>query len=58
MGERPFTDYVKTRFYNPIYSAVNDFVEQNWKYLDLRISNVHNVGGAAMSEGASSTSSA
>ena len=24
LDDRSFTDYIKTRFYNPIYSAVND----------------------------------
>ncbi len=49
-SDRSFTSYIKTRFYDPIYSAVNDFVEQSWEGFDLRISNVHNVGVMAMSD--------
>ena len=41
---RSFTDYIKTRFYNNIYSAVDGFVEQSWEGFDLRISNVHIIG--------------
>jgi hypothetical protein len=47
---RSFTNYIKTRFYDPIYTAASDFVEQNWESFDLRISNVHNIGGVAMSD--------
>jgi len=32
-SDRSFTDYIKTRFYNNIYSAVDGFVEQSWKAL-------------------------
>ena len=49
-SDRSFTNYIKTRFYDPIYSAVDDFVEQSWESFDLRISNVHNIGGVAMSD--------
>jgi transcriptional regulator with XRE-family HTH domain len=48
--DRSFAGYVKSRFYDPIYSAVDDFVEQSWESFDLRISNVHNIGGVAMSD--------
>jgi hypothetical protein len=43
-SDRSFTDYIKTRFYNDIYSAVDGFVEQSWEGFDLRISNVHIIG--------------
>lgn len=48
--DRSFAGHVKSRFYDPIYSAVDDFVEQSWESFDLRISNVHNIGGVAMSD--------
>jgi hypothetical protein len=43
-SDRSFTNYIKTRFYDPIYTAASDFVEQNWESFDLRISNVHTIG--------------
>ncbi len=49
-NDRSFTAYVKDKFYNDIYPAVEKYVEQNWKGLDLRLRNVHTVGGAAMSD--------
>ena len=49
-SDRSFTNYIKTRFYDSIYSAVDDFVEQSRGGFDLRISNVHNIGGVAMSD--------
>ncbi len=49
-SDRSFTSYIKNRFYDNIYSAVNDFVEQNWESFDLRISNVHTIGIVAMSD--------
>ena len=48
-ADRSFTDYIKDKFFNDIYKAVEDFVELNWGHLDLDISNVHSVGGVAMS---------
>ncbi len=47
---RSFTAYVKNKFNNDIYPAVEEYVEQNWKGLDLRLRNVHTVGGVAMSD--------
>ncbi|MDD3418656.1 MAG: hypothetical protein PHN96_03795 [Eubacteriales bacterium] len=47
---RSFTNYIKNRFYDDIYSAVDDFVGQSWRGFDLRISNVHNIGGVTMSD--------
>lgn len=49
-SDRSFTNYIKTRFYDPIYTVASDFVEQNWESFDLRISNVHTVGVVAMSD--------
>lgn len=47
-ADRSFTDYVKDKFFNTIYKAVEDFVEHNWERLDLDISNVHSVGEVSM----------
>ena len=41
--DRSSIDYVKNKFYDDIYPAVEDFVERNWEGLDLRRSNVHDV---------------
>ena len=49
-SDRSFTSYIKTRFYDLIYSAVDDFVEQSRESFDLCISNVHTVGVVAMSD--------
>ena len=48
-ADRSFTDYIKDKFFNDIYKAVEDFVEHNWERLDLDISNVHSVGEVSMS---------
>jgi len=50
MGDRSFTNYIKKRFYDSIYSAVDDFVEQGWGSFNLRISSVHTISGVAMSD--------
>ena len=47
--DRSFADYVREKLYNRIYKSVEEFVELNWERLDLDISNVHSVGGVAMS---------
>ena len=47
--DRSFTDYVREKLFNHIYKRVEEFVELNWGHLDLDISNVHSVGGVAMS---------
>ena len=47
--DRSFADYVREKLYNRIYKRVEEFVELNWERLDLDISNVHSVGGVAMS---------
>jgi len=49
-GDRSFTDYVKSRFFNDLYSAAEEYVEQNWEGLDLDLRNIHRVGGVAMSD--------
>mgnify|MGYP000957142768 CR=1 FL=1 len=47
-SDRSFTSYIKNRFYDSIYTAASDFVEQNWGSFDLRTSNVHTIGGVSM----------
>ena len=49
-GDRSFTDYVKSRFFNDLYSAAEKYVEQNWESLDLDLRNIHRVGEIAMSD--------
>ena len=49
-GDRSFTDYVKSRFFNDLYSAAEEYVEQNWEALDLDLRNIHQVGEVAMSD--------
>ena len=49
-GDRSFADYVQEKLYNRIYKSVEEFVELNWERLDLDISNVHSVGGVAMTD--------
>ncbi len=45
-----FTAYVKDKLYNDLYPALEDFIKRNWQSLDLRINNVHNIGGVALSD--------
>lgn len=49
-GDRSFADYVQEKLYNRIYKSVEEFVKLNWEHLDLDISNVHSVGGVAMTD--------
>ncbi|WP_296972578.1 helix-turn-helix transcriptional regulator [Tepidanaerobacter sp. EBM-38] len=44
VGNRSFTDYVRSRFYNELYSAIEVYVEENVDSLDLDLRNVRNVG--------------
>ena len=48
-GARSFTEYVRNRFLDDIYPAVEKYVEQNWKSLDLYLRKVHEVGEVTMS---------
>lgn len=48
--DRSFADYVREKLYNRIYKSVEEFVKLNWEHLDLDISNVHSVGGVAMTD--------
>ncbi len=44
-NDRSFTAYVKDKFYNDIYPVIEEYVEQGWGCLDIRLRNVHTVGG-------------
>ena len=54
IGSRSFTDYVSERFGTEIYCAVADYVEEcaddDYRALDLRIYNVHQIGGVEVTE--------
>ena len=50
VGNRSFTDYVRSRFYNELYSAIEVYVEENVDSLDLNLRNVRNVGEATLSD--------
>jgi hypothetical protein len=43
-GERSFTEYVKSRFEDELYAALEGYVEDNGEALDLNIQNVHTIG--------------
>ncbi|MCM3761062.1 helix-turn-helix domain-containing protein [Alkalihalobacillus oceani] len=49
-GNRSFKEYVKSRFYNELYLATEDFVEDNIDNLDLRLRNVHRVGEVSLAD--------
>ena len=54
IGSRSFTDYVSDRFKTEIYIAVSDYVgecaEDDYKALDLRIYNVHQIGSVEVAD--------
>lgn len=49
-GNRSFTDYVRSRFYNELYSAIEVYVEENVDSLDLNLRNVRNVGDVSLTD--------
>lgn len=49
-GNRSFTDCVKSRFHNEIYSAIENYVEENLDSLDLNLSKVWNVGQISLTD--------
>lgn len=49
-GNRSFTDYVRSRFYNELYSAIEVYVEENVDSLDLSLRNVRNVGEVTLTD--------
>lgn len=49
-GNRSFKDYVADRFYNELFAAIKDYVEENGEDLDLRLYQVRNVGSIELSD--------
>lgn len=49
-GDRSFTDYVRSRFYNELYSAIEVYVEENVDSLDLNLRNVRNMGEVSLAD--------
>jgi len=49
-GNRSFTDYVKSRFYNELYSALEGYVEENLDALDLDLRNVKKIGEVSLAD--------
>lgn len=49
-GNRSFTDYVASRFYNEFYSAIEKYIEENLDNLDLNLRNVKNMGQVSLSD--------
>ncbi len=49
-GNRSFTDYVKSRFYNELYSALEGYVEENLDALDLDLRNVKKIGEVSLTD--------
>ncbi|MCQ4922227.1 helix-turn-helix transcriptional regulator [Tissierella carlieri] len=47
-ANRSFTEYVKDRFYNNLYSAVENYIEQNINNLDLKLQKVINIGEVSL----------
>jgi hypothetical protein len=39
-GNRSFTDYVASRFYNEFYSALEIYIGENLDSLDLKLRNI------------------
>lgn len=44
-GDRPFAAYIKERFYNDCYLALEGYVEDNKDSPDFELQNVRRVGG-------------
>ncbi|WDC84267.1 hypothetical protein PL321_19035 [Caloramator sp. mosi_1] len=49
-GSRSFTDYIANRFENEIFEAIQNYIEDNWEFLDLRLYKVRNIGGIELSD--------
>lgn len=49
-GKRSFTDYVAYRFYNNLFVAIKNYIEENYNALDLRLYRVRNIGGIELSD--------
>lgn len=49
-GNRSFTDYVASRFYNEFYSALEIYIGENLDSLDLKLRNIRSVGQVSLSD--------
>lgn len=49
-GNRSFKEYVAERFYNKMFAVIQDFTEENYDRLDLRLYRVQNIGGIELSD--------
>ena len=49
-ASRSFTEYVKDKFYNKIYLSIENYIEENLDYLDLRLRKVKQIGYVSLSE--------
>lgn len=49
-ASRSFTEYVKDKFYNKIYLSIENYIEENLDYLDLRLRKVKQIGNVSLSE--------
>ena len=50
-GNRSFKDYVANRFYNELFTAVQEsYTEDNYDDLGLRLYRVRNIGGIELSD--------
>ena len=49
-GNRSFTDYVTSRFYDEFYSAIEEYIEQNLDVLDLNLRKVRNIGEVSLAD--------
>lgn len=45
---RSFAEFVKDKCYNGLYQTAEDYVNTNWKSMDLYTRNVHRIGSAEM----------
>jgi len=45
---RSFTEYVFSRFYNDFFSAVKEYVDDNFSDIDLHSNSVANIDSAAL----------
>ncbi|MCF7605313.1 hypothetical protein [Bacillus subtilis] len=49
-GNRSFKEYVAERFYNKMFAAIQDYTDENYDGLDLRLYRVQNIGGIELSD--------
>jgi hypothetical protein len=49
-GNRSFTDYVASRFYNEFYSAIEEYIGEKPDNLDLKLRKVRNIGNVSLAD--------